>query len=279
MISIIIPTYNNLDYLKLCLKSLKKNSTFKHEIIIHINDGSDGTLNFVKSKNYKHTNSDINIGLCSSINKAAKLVSNKYILYSHDDMYFCPNWDKVLLDEVKNLNHDNFYLSGTMIEPNSGHIVCDFGIDLDTFKEDELLSRYKSINFYDHQGTHFAPHLVSKKMWDKVGGFSEEFNPGIGSDPDFNMKLWKEGVRIFKGLNDFKVYHFGSLTTRKKKNFIQNRGDKTFLKKWGITTKFFKKHYLKSKTKYNGPLKEPDKTLGYIFGLLSCKIQSIFLLY
>ncbi len=279
MISIVIPTYNNLDYLKLCLKSLKKNSSFNHEIIIHINEGSDGTLDFIKNNNYKYTSSEDNIGLCSSINKAAKLVSNQYILYSHDDMYFCPNWDKILLDEVKNLNHDYFYLSGTMIEPNSGHIAFDFGIDLDSFKEDELLSKYKNINFYDHQGTHFAPHLVSKKMWDKVGGFSEEFNPGIGSDPDFNMKLWKEGVRIFKGLNDFKVYHFGSLTTRKKENFIQNRGDKTFLKKWGITTKFFKKHYLKSKTKYNGPLKEPNITFGYIFGFLSCKIQSIFLLY
>ena len=279
MISIVIPTYNNLDYLKLCLKSLEINSSFTHEIIIHINDGSDGTLDFVKSNNFKHTSSDNNIGLCSSINKAAKLVSNRYILYSHDDMYFCPNWDKVLLDEVKSLDHDHFYLSGTMIEPKSGHIVCDFGKDLDTFKEDELLSKYKNINFYNHQGTHFAPHLVSKKMWDKVGGFSEEFNPGIGSDPDFNMKLWKEGVRIFKGLNDFKVYHFGSLTTRKKKNLIQNRGDKTFLKKWGITTKFFKKHYLKSKTKYDGPLKEPNITLGYIFGFLSCKIQSIFLFY
>ena len=279
MISIVIPTYNNLNYLKLCLKSLEKNSSYKHEIIIHINNGSDGTLNFVKANNYKHTLSEDNIGLCSSINKAAKLVSNRYILYSHDDMYFCPDWDKVLLDEVKSFSHDDFYLSGTMIEPNSGHIVCDFGIDLDTFKEDELLSKYKNINFYDHQGTHFAPHLVSKKMWDKVGGFSEEFNPGIGSDPDFNMKLWKEGVRIFKGLNNFKVYHFGSLTTRKKKNLIQNRGDKTFLKKWGMTTKFFKKHYLKSKTKYNGPLKEPSITIEYIFGLLSCKIQSIFLLY
>jgi len=279
MISIVIPTYNNLNYLKLCLKSLKKNSSFNHEIIIHINDGSDGSLDFIKNNNYKHTSSDDNIGLCSSINRAAKLVSNQYILYSHDDMYFCPNWDKVLLDEVKSLGHDDFYLSGTMIEPNSGHIACDFGIDLDSFKEDELLSKYKNINFYDHQGTHFAPHLVSKKMWDKVGGFSEEFNPGIGSDPDFNMKLWKEGVRIFKGLNDFKVYHFGSLTTRKKKNLIQNRGDKTFLKKWGITTKFFKKYYLKSKTKYNGPLKEPNITFGYIFGFLSCKIQSIFLFY
>ena len=46
MISIVIPTYNNIDYLKLCLKSLKKNSFFEDEIIIHINDGSDGTLNF-----------------------------------------------------------------------------------------------------------------------------------------------------------------------------------------------------------------------------------------
>ena len=177
---------------------------------------------------------------------------------------------------IPNYPHDNFYFSGTMIEPNSGHIVYNFGIDLDTFNENELLSKYKDINFYDHQGTHFAPHLVSKRMWDIVGGFSEEFNPGIASDPDFNMKLWKAGVRIFKGLNDFKVYHFGSLTTRKKKNFVQNRGDKTFLKKWGITTKFFKKHYLRSKTKYDGPLNEPNITLGYIIGLVSCKIQSIF---
>ena len=277
MISIVIPTYNNLDYLKLCLKSLEKNSSYKHEIIIHINDGSDGTLNFIKTSNFKHTISDKNIGLCSSINKAAKLASSKYILYSHDDMYFCPEWDKILINEVKNLDHDNFYLSGTMIEPNSGHIVCDFGIDLDNFREDELLLKYKSVNFYDHQGTHFAPHLVAKRMWDKVGGFSEEFNPGMASDPDFNMKLWKEGVRIFKGLNNFKVYHFGSLTLRKKKNLIRNKGDKTFLKKWGFSTKFFKKYYLKTKTKYNGPLNEPKKTFEYFLDLLICKIRIVFM--
>ena len=275
MISIVIPTYNNLDYLKLCLKSLEKNSSYKHEIIIHINDGSDGTLNFIKANNFKHTISDKNIGLCSSINKAAKLASNQYILYSHDDMYFCPEWDKILINEVKNLDHDNFYLSGTMIEPNSGHIVCDFGINIDNFREDELLLKYKSVNFYDHQGTHFAPHLVAKRMWDKVGGFSEEFNPGMASDPDFNMKLWKEGVRIFKGLNNFKVYHFGSLTLRKKKNLIRNKGDKTFLKKWGFSTKFFKKYYLKSKTKYDGPLNEPKKNFNYFLDLLICKIRLI----
>ena len=50
MFSIIIPTFNNLKYLKLCLKSIKKNSQFKHEVIIFINEDSDGTLDFVKDE-------------------------------------------------------------------------------------------------------------------------------------------------------------------------------------------------------------------------------------
>ena len=132
---------------------------------------------------------------------------------------------------------------------------------------------YSTFHLNDIQGADKNPSLVHKELWNKVNGMSEEFNPGIGSDPDFNMKLWKEGVRIFKGLNDFKVYHFGSLTTRKKKNFIQNRGDKTFLKKWGFSTKFFKKYYLKSKTKYEGPLNEPKRTFNYFLDLLICKIR------
>ena len=53
MFSIIIPTFNNLKYLKLCLKSIRKNSKFDHEIIIHVNEGLDGTLKFLKNNNYK----------------------------------------------------------------------------------------------------------------------------------------------------------------------------------------------------------------------------------
>ena len=55
MFSIIIPTFNNLNYLKICYDSIKKNSTYKHEIILHINEGSDGTLDFVKKNNINYT--------------------------------------------------------------------------------------------------------------------------------------------------------------------------------------------------------------------------------
>ena len=50
MISIIIPTFNNLKYLDLCINSLKKNSYFDNEILLHINEGTDGSLKFAQEK-------------------------------------------------------------------------------------------------------------------------------------------------------------------------------------------------------------------------------------
>ena len=272
MFSILIPSYNNLNYLKLCLNSILKNSINNHEIIIHVNEGSDGTLKYVKDKKLKYTFSNKNVGLCTAINKSAKISSKDYILYSHDDMYFCPGWDKHLINEVNKIGHDDFYLSGTMIEPNSGHIIFNCGETIETFDENKLLLNYDNLTFYDHQGTHFAPHLVTKNLWNDVGGFSEEFDPGITSDPDFNMKLWTKGVRIFKGINNFKVYHFGGQTTRKKDNFKRNRGNLTFLKKWKFTVKFFKKYYLKSNTKYLGQLNEPNKNIFFYKDFIFNKI-------
>ena len=68
--------------------------------------------------------------------------------------------------------------------------------DLNNFDEQKLLNNLVNLNIDDHQGSHFAPHCVHIDLWNKVGGFSEEFNPGIASDPDFNMKLWKEGLEF-----------------------------------------------------------------------------------
>lgn len=278
MFSIIIPTLNNLKYLKFCISSIKKNSKLKNEILVHVSeDKNNETRDYLSNEKIKYTFTRENAGLCTAINIIAKKATHKYLIYSHDDMYFCPDWETPLINEINNINHNNFYISGSMIEPNSGHIKYNCGENIENFNEQKLLDNLHKLNIDDHQGSHFAPHCIHKELWDKVGGFSEEFNPGIASDPDFNMKLWKIGVRIFKGLNRFKVYHFGSLTTRKNKNVVQNKGNITFLKKWGITTSFFKKHYLKSKSVYRGPLKNPSKNFFYFFDLLKCKIKLSYL--
>ena len=243
-LSIIIPTYNNLNYLKFFLLSLKKNSTFEHEIILHINNGSDGTLDYAINNNIKYTYSDINIGLCSSMNKAYSLTTTNYILYAHDDMFFCKNWDTFLINEIKKYDHNLFYLTGTNVSTRHGLINYDCGSDLDNFIEKKFDDFCKSDDTLDLQGSHWAPHLIHKEVWDKIGGFSEEFNPGDGSDPDFCMKLWLANVRIFKGISKFKVYHFNSITTRNNKITLNN-GTKQFLLKYGFNPRFFRKYYLK----------------------------------
>tara|TARA_B100000902_G_C27266621_1_gene893872 strand:- start:29 stop:892 length:864 start_codon:yes stop_codon:yes gene_type:complete len=281
MISIIIPTFNNLDYLKNCINSLKKNSTFNHQIIPHVNVGDDGTKEFLLSQNIDFTFTNYNSGICEGMNLASKKARFDYILYSHDDFYFCPDWDLVLKKEIEVIKHNNFYLSGIMM--NNGPLKFDCGNNLNDFDEHKLLDNFKNVNHYDFQGSTWAPHLIHKDLWNKVGGFSEEFYPGTGSDPDLNMKLWKEGVRIFKGLNDCKVYHFGSIVTRKYKNHPTiktesgSKGAKIFLLKWGISIKFFKKRYLRSDEKYYSKLDEPIKNLGYYFDLFFVKLNYFYL--
>ena len=54
-LSIIVPTYNNLDYLKFLIFSLNKNSKYNHQLILHINDGSDGTLDYAKNNSFDYT--------------------------------------------------------------------------------------------------------------------------------------------------------------------------------------------------------------------------------
>ena len=274
MFSIIIPTYNNLEYLKLCLKSIKKNSKFDHEIIIHINEGTDGTKEYIDNTDLNFSYSQINAGVCVAFNEAVKKASKKYIVLAHDDMYFCPNWDKVFLSELKRLpENSDFFLSGTMVQPFESYINLNCGDNINNFDEQKLLSELPKIKFDDFQGTHWQPSLIPLKTWNKVGGFSEEFSPGLGSDPDFNMKLWNVGVRLFKGLGECRVYHFSSLSLRKK---AWNNGAKTFLLKWGISIKFFKKYYLKSDEKFENILDEPKKNFFYYLDLLKCKISVFY---
>ncbi len=274
MFSIIVPTYNNLEYLKLCLKSIKDNSSFNHEIIVHVNEGTDGTKSFLENAGHKFTYSANNLGVCVAFNEAVKRASKKYVVLAHDDMYFCPNWDKVFNSELSKLpENSDFFLSGTMVQPFESYINLNCGDTIKNFNEQKLLLELPKIKFDDFQGTHWQPSLIPVKTWKKVEGFSEEFSPGLGSDPDFNMKLWNLGVRLFKGLGECRVYHFSSLSLRKK---AWNNGAKTFLLKWGISIKFFKRYYLKSDTPFNGPLTEPVKNFKYYFDLIKCKLAYFF---
>ena len=146
MFSVIIPTFNNINYLKLCIKSLKNNSKYDHEIIFHVNEGSDGSLEFIKKNGYKFSYSKINAGVCVAFNEAVKLAKNEYIVLGHDDMYFCPGWDTTFENELKKIKDKNFFLSGTMVQSINADLVLDCGKTYEDFNEIKLLTELPKIN-------------------------------------------------------------------------------------------------------------------------------------
>ena len=260
MFSIIIPTWNNLDLLKLCVRSIRENSAYPHQIIIHVNDGSDGSLAWVREQGITHSASPENIGICLAVNESAMHATQDYILYLNDDMYCCPGWDTALIDKLKGLDTDLFMLSGTMIEPrdtgNPCVIVRDYGTDAEHFDEGKLLAELSQHRKADWDGATWPPTLVSRRWWHKVGGYSSEFSPGMSSDNDFSMKLWQAGCRVFLGVGDSLVYHFQCKSTGKVK---KNDGGKMFLHKWGLRQSVFDRYYLRRGRVATGvTLEEPE---------------------
>jgi glycosyltransferase involved in cell wall biosynthesis len=254
--SVVIPTWNNLPYLKACIHSIRKHSKLDLQIIVVVNEGKDGTPEWLE----KETDVDVvlspeNIGVCYALNCSRSLIKSDYILYLNDDMYVLPGWDTELDQEIKNIGHKNFILSGTVIEPsdtgNDCVILGDYGRDPEHFDEARLLTDLGSLKKTNWSGSTWPPNIMHIELWDLVGGMSIEFSPGMYSDPDLSMKLALAGVRIFKGLGSSKVYHFGSKSTGRVK---KNDGRKTFLMKWGLTPSDFVNLFLKRGQPYAGEL-------------------------
>ena len=255
MFSILIPSWNNLSFLKLCIESIEKNSAYKHEILIHVNDGSDGTLEWVRQKGYKHTHSEENIGVCYALNGLRPLATTDYIMFMNDDMYVCPGWDTALVKEIKRIGHKMFFLSSTLIQPRpffckSVIAPANYGETVESFDEERLLREYATLPHGDWMGATWPPNVVHKDLWDLVGGYSIEFSPGMYSDPDFSAKLWMAGVRLFKGVDRSRVYHFEARSTHR---IVKNDGSLQFLRKWGITSGSFIRDILHRGEPFDAP--------------------------
>jgi glycosyltransferase involved in cell wall biosynthesis len=274
--SILIPSWNNLVFLKSCITSLQKNSRYTHQIIVHLNEATDGSREWVEAAGLDFTFSTENIGICYAMNLARTLATSDLLVYFNDDMYACPDWDFWLHEEVKKQTSPYFFLSSTMIEPRNTGNTCviapfDFGNHPDNFNENELLEIFAKMPKKDWHGATWPPSVLPTVLWDLVGGYSTEFSPGMYSDPDFSMKLWAFGVRDFKGIGNSRVYHFMSKSTGKL-TFKKN-GRQQFLHKWGLSSNAFTKHYLRRGQDWSGALKEPEQKFMLSLQLLLSKLK------
>ena len=106
MVSVIIPVYNNKDYIKNALLSLRK-QTYKNLDIIVINDGSTDGLDFDYIKNIipnvRYYNKQ-NEGLGLTRNLGIELAKGNYIFFLDADDTLPPNAIKILRDTINDMD-------------------------------------------------------------------------------------------------------------------------------------------------------------------------------
>ncbi len=261
MFTILIPTWNNLAHLRLAVESIRAHSAESHQIVVHVNDGSDGSLAWVREQGIAHTASSTNIGICYAMNEMAMLAQHERLVYLNDDMYCLPGWDLALQRRARTMPGDLYLISGTMVEPrDSGNpciVVGNYGTSFETFRAADLLRDAPGMARTDWSGATWPPTLVTRRWWHRVGGYSTELSPGMSSDNDFSMKLWRAGCRHFIGVGDSLVYHFQQKSTGK---VVKNDGRRQFLAKWGMTQSTFDRFYLRRGTPLpiDGRLAEPE---------------------
>ena len=245
MLSILIPTWNNLPYLRLCIDGLRRNCSERHEVLVHVNDGSDGTLHWVRQQGLPYTHSSGNVGVCFALNQLAAQARGEWVLFLNDDMFCAPGWDTALVAAARGSGSRPCFLSSLLVEPRPSRNplvrFADFGTDPSSFDEKGLLQYAAANRSADIEGAASQPTFVRRSDWHLVGGYSPEFSPGMNSDNDFLMKLWLIGCRTFRVVGSSVVYHFGCKSTQKVRH---NKGGPEFLLKWGINQRTFARNYI-----------------------------------
>lgn len=291
-VSIVLPSRNNLKYLKWSYNSIRKNVGFDVTICMADDASSDGTWDWLQEislldSNVKilHNSGPKRVGHTILYDRIVnELVDTKYFIIAHADMYWLPGSIDAMLKYI----HDDVIVSATRIEPplhpdGPEKIIANFGIEPEEFDEDKFLEWFFNPEFGVYveeeklmkngvpegqvytEGV-FAPWMMSTHRFKELHGHDPLFAPQSKEDSDFWNRALLDDVDFIQTWEGF-VYHMTSrgsrfnptLTTPGKNSAeweAQNlRSTKNFIRKWG--------HFVK-----HDPLMKPIVIPKYDIGLV-----------
>jgi len=216
-ISIIIPVFNQLDFTKQCLEALIKNTPDElYEVIIVNNASTDGTREFLAclEGDIKIINNEENLGFAKACNQGATAASGKYLVFLNNDTKVTPNWlDEMLKciqeDENRGVVGAKLLYSNNTVQ-HAGVAVTDSPHPIFPYHiHHKKPSDAPEVNVMkEYQAVTGACMLVRKELFQKMGGFDEEFLNGY-EDVDFCFRVREAGHTVFycpMGV----VYHYES---------------------------------------------------------------------
>ncbi len=287
-ISFIIPSRNNLRYLKWCYNSIRKNLGYYHEICIADDASEDGTWEWLEKQKKKDIGLKIHRnkgperqGLVVLYDKLIKdYATNDIVMIFHADMYAVPGLDEAVYKHIKK----GTVVSATRVEPTlhppgPEKITSDYGVEPEDFDESKFLKDTETFKEDKITNGIFAPWAIYKEDFWAVGGHDILFAPTSREDSDIFNRLLLNGckfIQTWEGL----VYHLTSRGSRfntfsgggvgkdsDEWKWTNYKNIRNFIRKWGSMVQ-------------HDNLMMPQITSKYNIGLVleKCSLETLQLL-
>lgn len=242
IVSIVIPTYNQLQFTKECIESLYAYTKIPFELIIIINNKNDGTVELLKELSKSNSNikmilNNENIGFPISINQGIKESIAEYVLILNNDVVVTEYWLETLLDITN--NNKLIGIVGPISNEVSG-VQKDKEANYKTIDEMHLYAaniKEKNKNKVMHfPRVAFLCTLIKRELLEKIGGLDERFSPGNFEDDDFCLRAQLAGYKTVIAQDVF-IHHYGSKSFKAEgeKKYIDRlkTNREIFVNKWG----------------------------------------------
>ncbi|MCK9152244.1 glycosyltransferase family 2 protein [Methanobacterium alcaliphilum] len=219
-VSVIIPNYNGLNYLKKLFSSLETQE-YIEEIIIVDNGSSDGSIDFIHEKypHYVLIENEKNLGFAAAINQGIEVSKGDYLFLLNNDMELEKNCISNLLKTMEN-NPNIFAVSSKMVQYHDRTKMDDAGDEYTVLGWTKRVGYGKSRDKYNDSREIFSAcagaSLYRKQIFEEIGYFDENFFAYL-EDIDISYRALIQGyINIY--CPGAVVYHVGSGTSGSRYN-------------------------------------------------------------
>lgn len=239
-VSIIILSYDLLQYTRNCIESIRNTTAEEvREIIVVDNGSKDGSVEWLRGqKDIRLIENAENIGFPKGCNQGIEAANSDHdIFLLNNDTLMLTNslfWLRMGLYERQNIG------SVGSISNNCGNLQRAERDKEYSFEEWMRYGWFKNVPMeYPYQEKLYLigyALLIKREVVNKVGELDERFTPGNFEDNDYGLRILQEGYKNILCKNSF-IFHYGSKSFKKDNekyyNLLQINGEK-FKEKWGL---------------------------------------------
>ena len=216
VVSIIIPVYNQIHYTYACLVSiLEHTKDVPYEVIIADDVSTDATERLERyAQGLVIRRNKENQGFLRNCNQGAEAARGKYVMFLNNDTQVTEGWLNSLVNLIE--SDDSIGMVGSkLVYPDgrlqeAGGIIWSDGSGWNYGRlDDPDKPEYNYVKDVDYISG--AAILLSRELWQRIGGFDERFAPAYCEDSDLAFAVRAAGYRVvYQPLS--KVIHFEGIS-------------------------------------------------------------------